>query len=111
MRVLCDRHYNPRYYSTHYCPSTTWSTEPRYTAGRDLSTMPKVKQNKRNSAAKGNSYADAAAKTKAANNVFKMNTDVGQHVLKNPGIAQAIVDKAELKQSDVGSMGQHTYEE
>ena len=73
--------------------------------------MPKVKQNKRNSAAKGNSYADAAAKTKAANNVFKMNTDVGQHVLKNPGIAQAIVDKAELKQSDVGSMGQHTYEE
>ncbi|RMD41215.1 hypothetical protein DV735_g3903, partial [Chaetothyriales sp. CBS 134920] len=29
-----------------------------------------------------------------------MNTDIGQHVLKNPGVAQAIVDKADLKQSD-----------
>lgn len=67
--------------------------------------MPKAKANKRNSASKSNPYADAAAKTKAANSVFKMNTDIGQHVLKNPGIAQAIVDKAELKQSDVGSLG------
>ncbi|OJJ88052.1 dimethyladenosine transferase [Aspergillus glaucus CBS 516.65] len=62
--------------------------------------MPKAKTNKRSSAAK-NPYADAAAKTKAASSVFRMNTDIGQHVLKNPGIAQAIVDKAELKQSDV----------
>ncbi|ODM15899.1 hypothetical protein SI65_08740 [Aspergillus cristatus] len=61
--------------------------------------MPKVKANKRS--ASKNPYADAAAKTKAANSVFRMNTDIGQHVLKNPGIAQAIVDKAELKQSDV----------
>lgn len=30
-----------------------------------------------------------------------MNTDIGQHVLKNPGVAQAIVDKADLKQSDI----------
>ncbi|KAL8927401.1 MAG: hypothetical protein Q9172_001399, partial [Xanthocarpia lactea] len=30
-----------------------------------------------------------------------MNTNIGQHVLKNPGVAQAIVDKADLKQSDV----------
>lgn len=30
-----------------------------------------------------------------------MNTDLGQHVLKNPGVAQAIVDKAGLKQSDI----------
>lgn len=35
------------------------------------------------------------------NNVFKMNTDLGQHVLKNPGVADAIVAKADLKQSDV----------
>lgn len=67
--------------------------------------MPKAKQGKRNSASKGNPYTDAAAKTKAANSVFKMNTDIGQHVLKNPGIAQAIVDKAELKQSDVSVLG------
>ncbi|RAH45960.1 dimethyladenosine transferase [Aspergillus brunneoviolaceus CBS 621.78] len=63
--------------------------------------MPKVKQQKRNSASKANPYADAAAKTKAANSIFKMNTDLGQHILKNPGVAQRIVEKAELKQSDV----------
>ncbi|OJK00047.1 hypothetical protein ASPACDRAFT_120102 [Aspergillus aculeatus ATCC 16872] len=63
--------------------------------------MPKVKQPKRNSASKANPYADAAAKTKAANSIFKMNTDLGQHILKNPGVAQRIVEKAELKQSDV----------
>ncbi|KAJ5101490.1 hypothetical protein NUU61_003712 [Penicillium alfredii] len=63
--------------------------------------MPKVKQKKRNSASQSHAFSDAAAKTKAANSIFKMNTDIGQHVLKNPGIAAAIVDKAELKQSDV----------
>jgi 18S rRNA (adenine1779-N6/adenine1780-N6)-dimethyltransferase len=41
------------------------------------------------------------AASKAVNKVFKMNTDLGQHILKNPGVAQAIVDKAGLKQSDV----------
>lgn len=33
--------------------------------------------------------------------VFKMNTDLGQHILKNPKIAEAIVDKAEIKPSDI----------
>ncbi|ODV90594.1 hypothetical protein CANCADRAFT_148012 [Tortispora caseinolytica NRRL Y-17796] len=33
-------------------------------------------------------------------NVFKMNTDLGQHILKNPLVAQGIVDKAELRPSD-----------
>ncbi|KAI7181177.1 rRNA adenine dimethylase [Hortaea werneckii] len=55
-------------------------------------------------------YAGAAARkgkssgsssSKAAHNIFKMNTDIGQHILKNPGVAQAIVDKADLKQSDI----------
>lgn len=49
----------------------------------DLFKMPKVKPQKRNSA-----QADAMAKTKAAHSIFKMNTDIGQHVLKNPGIAE-----------------------
>ncbi|EEH11378.1 dimethyladenosine transferase dimethyltransferase [Histoplasma capsulatum G186AR] len=62
--------------------------------------MPKALSKKRNSASQASPYAQAAAKTKAANNVFRMNTDIGQHVLKNPGVAQAIVDKADLKQSD-----------
>ena len=39
--------------------------------------------------------------TAKSNAIFKMNTDIGQHVLKNPGVAQAIVDKADLKQSDI----------
>ncbi len=42
-----------------------------------------------------------AQKGPCPNNVFKFNTDLGQHILKNPGVAQAIVDKADLKQSDV----------
>ncbi|KAK4556071.1 Dimethyladenosine transferase [Recurvomyces mirabilis] len=55
--------------------------------------------------AKSDPYAGAAARKgkggKSANNIFKMNTDIGQHILKNPGVAQAIVDKADLKQSDI----------
>lgn len=35
------------------------------------------------------------------NRVFKFNTNLGQHILKNPQIAQAIVDKAEIRPSDV----------
>jgi 18S rRNA (adenine1779-N6/adenine1780-N6)-dimethyltransferase len=67
--------------------------------------MPKV--NKKGGAhgsspyARNSSSAKKGAASKAVNNVFKMNTDLGQHVLKNPGVAQAIVDKADLKQSDV----------
>lgn len=37
---------------------------------------------------RNNAHADAATKTKAAHSIFKMNTDIGQHVLKNPGIAE-----------------------
>lgn len=43
-----------------------------------------------------NKKAAAASK----NNVFKFNTNVGQHILKNPGIADAIVEKAYLKPTD-----------
>jgi 18S rRNA (adenine1779-N6/adenine1780-N6)-dimethyltransferase len=39
----------------------------------------------------------AAAKT----SVFKMNTTIGQHILKNPLVAQGIVDKADIKPSDI----------
>ncbi|PSS27481.1 hypothetical protein M430DRAFT_112310 [Amorphotheca resinae ATCC 22711] len=61
--------------------------------------MGKAKQGKRNSAAASSSpYAKAQATT---NNVFKFNTNVGQHILKNPGVAEAIVTKANLKPEDV----------
>lgn len=42
----------------------------------------------------------SAAPAAVATSVFKMNTTIGQHILKNPLIAQGIVDKAEIKQSD-----------
>ncbi len=64
--------------------------------------MPKAKPRKwKNASTENSPYSQATAKTKAANSIFRMNTDLGQHVLKNPGVAQAIVDKADLKQSDV----------
>ena len=61
--------------------------------------MPKVASKKRNGATQSGPYTKT--KAKGANSMFKMNTELGQHVLKNPGVAQAIVDKADLKQSDV----------
>lgn len=64
--------------------------------------MPKLGRKTGNGVSKSDPYAGAAArKGKPSNNIFKFNTDIGQHILKNPGVAQAIVDKADLKQSDV----------
>ncbi|KAI9048569.1 hypothetical protein LZ554_007402 [Drepanopeziza brunnea f. sp. 'monogermtubi'] len=61
--------------------------------------MGKLKTGKKNSSAASSSpYSKAQATT---NNVFKFNTNVGQHILKNPGVAEAIVAKANLKPTDV----------
>jgi 18S rRNA (adenine1779-N6/adenine1780-N6)-dimethyltransferase len=35
---------------------------------------------------------------KASSSIFKFNTDIGQHILKNGAIADAIVDKANIQQ-------------
>lgn len=59
--------------------------------------MGKIKKGKRNSAAGSTPYEKAKT---ATNNVFKFNTNVGQHILKNPGVAEAIVAKSFLKPSD-----------
>lgn len=42
----------------------------------------------------------SAGAATSKNNVFKFNTNVGQHILKNPGIADAIVEKSYLKPTD-----------
>lgn len=67
--------------------------------------MPKTPHKGSHGVAKSDPYSGASAKKSraaaAANNIFKMNTDIGQHLLKNPGVAQAIVDKADVKQSDI----------
>lgn len=59
--------------------------------------MGKFKKGKKNSAAGGNPYDKAKT---ATNNIFKFNTNVGQHILKNPGVAEAIVTKSFLKPTD-----------
>ncbi|KAI9854697.1 MAG: Dimethyladenosine transferase [Vezdaea acicularis] len=63
--------------------------------------MAKAKASRGNGRLDQSPYAGAVAKRQAANTIFKMNTDMGQHILKNPGVAQAIVDKADIKQSDI----------
>ncbi|KAL9106494.1 MAG: hypothetical protein Q9227_008473 [Pyrenula ochraceoflavens] len=63
--------------------------------------MPKAKRQKRNGAASGAPYDTGAPRSRSANNIFKMNKDLSQNILKNPGVAQAIVEKADLKQSDI----------
>ncbi|CAG9999308.1 unnamed protein product [Clonostachys byssicola] len=69
--------------------------------------MAKVKHAKRGSASStpyerpskgGGPSANAAANK---NTVFKFNTNLGQHILKNPGVADAIVEKAFLRPTDV----------
>jgi 18S rRNA (adenine1779-N6/adenine1780-N6)-dimethyltransferase len=67
--------------------------------------MPKFKQDRRSNGGGASPYAKTTSsgpsKSSVGHSIFKMNTDLGQHVLKNPGVAQAIVDKAGLKQSDI----------
>ncbi|KAJ4267754.1 Dimethyladenosine transferase [Fusarium torreyae] len=64
--------------------------------------MAKTKHEKRSSASSspyerpGKKKGDSSAK----NNVFKFNTNFGQHILKNPGVADAIVEKAFVKPTD-----------
>ncbi|KFA73834.1 hypothetical protein S40288_07850 [Stachybotrys chartarum IBT 40288] len=68
--------------------------------------MAKTKNGKRNSASStpyerpngGGGGGGGGGATK--NNVFKFNTNVGQHILKNPGVSDAIVEKAYLKPTD-----------
>ncbi|KAI0472884.1 S-adenosyl-L-methionine-dependent methyltransferase [Xylariaceae sp. FL0804] len=62
--------------------------------------MGKAKTSKRGGA-HANPYDRSSKKSAAINNVFKFNKDFGQHILKNPGIAEAIVTKANLKPTDV----------
>lgn len=68
--------------------------------------MPKSQQSRRSlRGGSASPYAkptsNGPSKSSVGHSIFKMNTDLGQHVLKNPGVAQAIVDKAGLKQSDI----------
>ncbi|KPM44747.1 Dimethyladenosine transferase [Neonectria ditissima] len=69
--------------------------------------MAKTKHGKRSSAPSspyerpsGGGGNGGAASGSNKNNVFKFNTNFGQHILKNPGVSDAIVDKAFLKPTD-----------
>lgn len=64
--------------------------------------MAKTKHVKRGSASSTPYDRPSGGNANAAkNNVFKFNTNVGQHILKNPGVSDAIVEKAYLKPTDV----------
>ncbi|OCT48331.1 Dimethyladenosine transferase [Cladophialophora carrionii] len=68
--------------------------------------MPKVNSRRRPGASSSSPSSPynkppSTAPSSTSNAIFRMNTTLGQHVLKNPGVAQAIVDKASLKQSDI----------
>lgn len=62
--------------------------------------MPKDKRKRASGAADASPYSKPSSKSAAAHSIFKMDKDLGQHILKNPGVATAIVQKAHLKQSD-----------
>ncbi|KAK3365707.1 S-adenosyl-L-methionine-dependent methyltransferase [Lasiosphaeria ovina] len=63
--------------------------------------MAKVKTPKRAGASTSGPYERKAAKPAANSNIFRFDKDFGQHILKNPGISDAIVEKASLKPTDV----------
>nr|CAA92586.1 dimethylase [Kluyveromyces lactis] len=60
--------------------------------------MGKAVKKKYSGASSGGKEVDAE---KHLTTVFKFNTDLGQHILKNPLVAQGIVDKAQIKPSDI----------
>ncbi|KAL2021815.1 hypothetical protein VTK56DRAFT_6589 [Thermocarpiscus australiensis] len=62
--------------------------------------MPKVPKQKKAGASSG-PYDRKSSKTAASTNIFRFDKDYGQHILKNPGISDAIVEKAFLKPTDV----------
>ncbi|KAI0144175.1 rRNA adenine dimethylase [Hypoxylon sp. NC0597] len=62
--------------------------------------MGKAKTSKRGGASSSPYERPAKQAATAANNVFKFSKDFGQHILKNPGIAETIVNKANLKPTD-----------
>ena len=62
--------------------------------------MAKTKHTKRTSASSAPYERPSNVKPASKNNVFKFNTNVGQHILKNPGVSDAIVEKAYLKPTD-----------
>ncbi|CAI4052637.1 hypothetical protein SKDZ_16G0120 [Saccharomyces kudriavzevii ZP591] len=49
----------------------------------------------------GTTSSKQVSAEKHLSSVFKFNTDLGQHILKNPLVAQGIVDKAQIRPSDV----------
>ncbi|KAL7799627.1 S-adenosyl-L-methionine-dependent methyltransferase [Trichoderma afarasin] len=62
--------------------------------------MAKADRSKRNNASSGPYEKPSGGSSSKTNNVFKFNTNFGQHILKNPGVSDAIVEKAFLKPTD-----------
>ncbi|KAL2133016.1 hypothetical protein VTI74DRAFT_3022 [Chaetomium olivicolor] len=63
--------------------------------------MPKAAKQKRAGAGSGPYDRKSSKGSSASTNIFRFDKDFGQHILKNPGISDAIVEKAFLKPTDV----------
>jgi len=64
--------------------------------------MPKAQSAKKGGASGSGPYdRNKGQKSGANTNIFRFEKDYGQHILKNPGISDAIVEKAFLKPTDV----------
>ena len=66
--------------------------------------MPKAAKQKRAGPSSGpydRKASKGAGSSSSNTNIFRFDKDFGQHILKNPGISDAIVDKAFLKPTDV----------
>ncbi|KAL4930360.1 dimethyladenosine transferase [Aspergillus undulatus] len=56
-------------------------------------------ERKKGARAAGSPYAKPSKSAQASSAIFKFNTDIGQHILKNGAIADNIVDKANVQPS------------
>ncbi|KAK4113466.1 rRNA adenine dimethylase [Canariomyces notabilis] len=63
--------------------------------------MPKAAKQKKAASGSGPYDRKQSKSAAASTNIFRFNKDFGQHILKNPGISDAIVEKAYLKPTDV----------
>jgi 18S rRNA (adenine1779-N6/adenine1780-N6)-dimethyltransferase len=61
--------------------------------------MGKIKKDKRG--ATGNGDSSSLSQDYKKHNIFQMNKSYGQHILANPLIVNSIVEKADLKPSDI----------
>lgn len=95
----------PLHKEPHDLISSDFESQSQRRRGQIDYTMAKIKHAKRGSASstpyeRPSGGGGGSGSNANKNNVFKFNTNFGQHILKNPGVSDAIVEKAFLKPTD-----------